>query len=197
MKEGIRMNERMSELEAKQRRLSRTKLLALIVIAAVPIFLSIMLFEIFPELQPRGTTNKGELIVPSIEAEKVNPVLLDYEGWLLLQPVGKSCDSDCQQMLYLSRQVIAGLGKDSGRVERVLIAPSGIDSAFQSYLSAEHADVTVVAADLALLNEISAKSPTAFLVDPNGNIMMFYTLETAGKPMLKDLKHLLKISNIG
>ena len=66
MKEGIRMNEPMSELEAKQRRLSRTKLLALIVIAAVPIFLSIMLFEIFPELQPRGTTNKGELIVPSI-----------------------------------------------------------------------------------------------------------------------------------
>jgi hypothetical protein len=34
-------------------------------------------------------------------------------------------------------------------------------------------------------------------MDPNGNIMMFYTLDKAGKLMLKDVKHLLKASNIG
>ena len=31
-----------------------------------------------------------------------------------------------------------------------------------------------------------------YLMDPLGNILMFYTLDKAGKPMLKDIKFLLK-----
>jgi hypothetical protein len=39
--------------------------------------------------------------------------------------------------------------------------------------------------------------PVLLLMDPNHNVMMLYSLDKAGKPMLRDLKHLLKISNIG
>jgi hypothetical protein len=36
-----------------------------------------------------------------------------------------------------------------------------------------------------------------FLMDPIGNIFMVYPKGKAGKPMMKDIKHLLKYSNIG
>ena len=36
-----------------------------------------------------------------------------------------------------------------------------------------------------------------YLVDPLGNIMMYYGFDFAGKELLKDLKKLLKNSNIG
>jgi len=35
------------------------------------------------------------------------------------------------------------------------------------------------------------------LVDPNGNIMMRYDDQATSKGMLKDVKKLLKLSNIG
>ena len=36
-----------------------------------------------------------------------------------------------------------------------------------------------------------------YLVDPLGNIMMYYAKDFVGKQLLKDLKKLLKNSNIG
>jgi len=55
----------------------------------------------------------------------------------------------------------------------------------------------VIEGNLGPLTAVSAAFPLLFLVDPNGNVMMYFTLEKAGKPMLGDLKHLLKLSNIG
>jgi cytochrome oxidase Cu insertion factor (SCO1/SenC/PrrC family) len=38
---------------------------------------------------------------------------------------------------------------------------------------------------------------TIYLLDPNGNMMMRYDEKATSKGMLKDIKKLLKISNIG
>ncbi len=187
----------MRKLTKTQIRGSRAKLLALIGIATIPIVLSILLFQYIPQLQPTGTTNNGQLVLPPVNVNDVSPNLLRYKKWLLLQTAEHSCSSDCKEMLYLSRQVIAGLGKDSDRVERVLIAPIGVNNQFKQHLLEEHRDVIVMGVDLIALDKINENFPLLFLVDPNGNIMMFYSLDKAGKPMLKDLKHLLKISNIG
>lgn len=187
----------MVEPSADQVRASRTKLLALIFIAATPIALSVLLFQYFPQWQPEGTTNNGELILPPAQAGEISEDLLSHEGWVLIQPVANDCDENCQQMLYLSRQVVIGLGKDAGRVERVLITRAEINEDFQQHLAGEHADISVLGADMSVLKAVSSQSPLLFLMDPNGNIMMYFSLEQAGKPMLKDLKHLLKLSNIG
>jgi len=40
-------------------------------------------------------------------------------------------------------------------------------------------------------------SELVFLVDPLGNIMMYYTPTHSGKDLLKDLQKLLKASQIG
>ena len=36
-----------------------------------------------------------------------------------------------------------------------------------------------------------------FLVDPLGNLMMFYDMEVAAKGVMRDLQKLLKVSQIG
>ena len=51
--------------------------------------------------------------------------------------------------------------------------------------------------DTESLSQVSLGRPGLFLRDPNGNVILFYPAKNAGKPMLKDLKHLLKLSNIG
>ena len=187
----------MTEPTPEQVKLSRAKLLTLMAIAFVPIFISILAFQFFPEWRPDGTTNRGELIMPPVQAGDISEDLMRYEGWVLLQPVTGQCDTDCQQMIYLSRQVVIALGREAGRVERALIAPNGIDAGLQQLISQEHADLSVLSVDRSRLDQVSAQSPLLFLMDPNGNIMMYFTLEKAGKPMLKDIKHLLKLSNIG
>lgn len=100
-------------------------------------------------------------------------------------------------MMYLSRQVVTALGKNTDRVQRVLLSPVALESELAAHVAAEHRDAMVIQAGTELLNGITETEPVLFLMDPNGNIMMFFNMEKAGKPMLKDLKHLLKISNIG
>ena len=36
-----------------------------------------------------------------------------------------------------------------------------------------------------------------YIVDPLGNVVLRYSHEQVGKPLLDDLKHLLKVSQIG
>jgi len=45
--------------------------------------------------------------------------------------------------------------------------------------------------------DILSQGAGIYVVDPLGNIMMFYAFEQIGKPMLKDMKKLLRTSNIG
>lgn len=187
----------MTEPTPEEIRASRTKLLTLIAIAFVPIMIAFLAFQYFPGWVPSGTTNQGELISPPINGAEISARLEKLESWGLLQPAGRACDSDCEQMLYLSRQVVTGLGKDAGRISRMLIVPGDLSDEFRDLLGREHPDVEVIAAETGLLDAVSEESPLLFLVDPNGNVMMYYSTEKAGKPMLRDLKHLLRLSNIG
>jgi hypothetical protein len=45
--------------------------------------------------------------------------------------------------------------------------------------------------------ENSSSSFVVYVVDPLGQLVMAYDVETVGKPLLLDLKHLLKVSSIG
>ena len=100
-------------------------------------------------------------------------------------------------MMYLSRQVVTALGKYTDRVERYVITRNVLDESTLSHIDEAHKRLIVIKGDPSALEAISAPQPLLFLVDPNGNVIMYYTMETAGKPMLKDIKHLLKNSSIG
>lgn len=183
--------------EGTNQRRSRIVFVGLVAVVVVPIVIAYILFFNVPSIIPSGTTNEGVLISPPLDARSISPALLESEGWLLLQPVETDCNQECEQILYLSRQVISGLGKNKVRVHRVLMTETPISDDFASLISSEHRDASVIVTGHERLDTITRVRPVLFLMDPNGNIMMYYSLDKAGKPMLKDLKHLLKISNIG
>ncbi len=186
---------------ASDNKIGRTKLVILISIAFVPIFVAYIVFFNFPELLPSMTTNNGTLIQPPIQLSELK--LEPEHKWLLLIPVGKSCDANCEETLHMTRQIHIGLGKYTPRIQRVILTQTKIDSAFEALLAREHNEVKLISIDgtstLAELKRLASGQfeQMVFVMDPNGNIMMYFTPDQVGKPMLKDLKHLLKISSIG
>ncbi len=178
-------------------RTGRARLALLAMIAFAPILIAYVVFFYFPGWIPSGTTNQGELIIPSVDGQDISTELGQYTSWVLMQAVASDCDEKCTQMLYLSRQVVIGLGKNAGRVKRALLAPVGVSAAFRDFLRREHADVRVIEVVHDLPGKASDEEPLLFLMDPRGQVMMYYSLEKAGKPMLKDLKHLLKAADMG
>ncbi len=184
------------------RAINRTRLLLIFAIGVVPVVLAWILQYHFPQWLPDMTTNEGTLIQPpiTIEGTRTYPA----GKWTLLIPVSDRCDETCRQVFYLSRQVHVALGKDSDRLQRVVFATVPLSTGFAEFLASRHGDVLIENADengvVEKLRTVAPGIPAetmVFLMDPHGNIMMVYSPGQGGKPMLKDLKHLLKVSGIG
>ncbi|HIG42107.1 MAG: hypothetical protein ABGY96_19735 [bacterium] len=196
----------MTELEPdRQRNISRNRihLSLLFGIGLMPVFIAFIVYVNFPQLLPTETTNQGRLIIPPISNTRLDLSLADSK-WSLLMPVGQTCDPDCKQRFYLARQTNVALGKESERVKRILLTTQQTPEIQISDLLREYPDMGQIQLDESLLRDTfrdvvpdSVSGNYIFLMDPHGNVMMVYTLEKMGGPLLKDLKHLLKLSNIG
>ena len=179
---------------------SRRTMVSLFAIGLVPVIVAWTVYNFFPGLLPESKTNVGTLISPPVSHELAD-ITLGERKWSLVMPVGEDCSEDCQQRFYFARQVNVALGKNSDRVQRIVVADAAtaLDSITEQYPDLIRVESSMVQFGKALKNFVAepVSGNYIYLMDPNGNIMMFYTLEEAGKPMLKDIKHLLKISNIG
>jgi hypothetical protein len=97
------------------------------------------------------------------------------------------------------------MNKDVPRVNRLLVFAQAPAAALMQRLAEEHADLRWVVRDEqagGLLQQFSGEGfgPEGgqyFLVDPLGNLMMYYDLEMPTKGIMRDLQKLLKISQIG
>jgi cytochrome oxidase Cu insertion factor (SCO1/SenC/PrrC family) len=172
-------------------------------IGLVPVVIAYVIFIYFPQFLPSVTTNQGQLITPPVSGEELR-LIDDSDKWSMIIPLGSSCDEVCVKRFYNARQVNVALGKEAQRVKRIMITNPSSDQRLVASLSRDYPDMDKVEVDLALAKTAFQKlianpfdGNYIFLMDPNGNIMMFYTLDQSGASMLKDIKFLLKISNIG
>ena len=187
------------ETDNKAQQSSRRKLLALFAIAVGPILIAYALFFYVPAIVPEGTTNEGQLVMPPYRSDSLIAALPDRH-WYIVHLADGTCEENCRQALHLTRQLHKALGKESLRVERVILTATS-QVALSELLDSEYNSVThivdpAVADALRALKE-EESGETLFVMDPNGNVMMWYREDQLGKPMLKDLKHLLRVSNIG
>lgn len=194
---------------AQVRRGRRTALL-LFALGFGPMILATVMFYT-GWLNPDSYSNEGQLITPPIPVQDLGllgadgqpleqrfSVAEDDRSWLLMV-TAEQCNQTCEDLLYLARQVNIALGKNANRVNRAALVGS-VPQELDSRWSGEYRLMERLQAPASLdwPDALGSRSePAILLVDPLGNIMMKYTDENTGKQMLKDLKHLLKLSTIG
>ncbi len=192
--------------DRRQRRL----LIGLAVLFLAPLGLAFYLYYGHGAWHPGGHVNAGELITPARPLPALALPLLG-EGntdsnflkrkWTFLYVEKGDCAESCRRRLYDTRQIRLALDRDMDRVQRVLVAEGGCCDA--RFLHDEHPDLIVIRATpaaaplLALLPDGGSAEPRVYLIDPLGNLMMFYEADVKPKGMLEDIKRLLRLSSIG
>lgn len=180
-----------------------------------PLLLSYVLYFWFPEMRPSGTTNYGQLInpaqpLPALSFVDTAGAPLDEKTftvrWSYVVTADASCDDTCLRALVLTRQVRLAQNEKRSRIQRVLVLrEAGAVAAVTQQLKAEHPDLRVIAqsgAEGARLSDVlKPGDATAYLFDPHGNWVLVYPAgrdtQTDFKGMQKDIKKLLRLSQIG
>jgi cytochrome oxidase Cu insertion factor (SCO1/SenC/PrrC family) len=200
--------------DAARDRRQRRVLIGLAVLFFAPIGLSFYLYYGHSGLEPGRRVNFGELVQPPRPLPAVALTLTDgrttgsdvfMHKWTLLYVGPGNCDARCRTALYDTRQVRLALDRDMDRVQRLFVAATPCCD--EGFLRATHPDLITVRADAAaapLLADLptpdSIPADTAgrvYVIDPLGNLMMYYRPDAKPKGMLEDLKRLLRLSHIG
>ncbi len=158
---------------------------------------------------PEGRTNNGKLILPPLDFTTLSLTNTgmafgteELDGrWALMIVPDENCTEDCEQMLYLSRQVHVALGRESDRVVRLFVQAEGADQnpeVVKEHPAMEWLNTDLIQTRNYLLQKAKEqKGSHLYIVDPLGNIMMHYTVENTGNDILRDMQKLLKLSQIG
>ena len=207
-------------VDATPERRQRRVLIGLALIFFAPLGLAFYLYYGPGTWHPGGRVNAGVLVEPARPLPALTLPILGggdttanfLKGkWTLLYVDLGPCAELCRARLYDTRQVRLALDRDMKRVQRVWIA--NVECCDAQFLRDQHPDLITIRGSaaaaplLALLPpsdtssageaSFASKAPPVYLIDPLGNLMMFYPAETKSKGILQDMKRLLRLSSIG
>ena len=179
------------------RRKGRLQLLLILLGVIGPMILATGMYK-FQFWVPEGRSYHGELIGNGQTRADIG-VQAQEDRWQLLVTAPKECSVDCQQLVYLARQVQIGLGRDAGRASHALAVAQPLSSDYDARLTREYPQLQRYPMDLTTFSKTTgdATVPQLWIIDPHGNLVLRYEPTVKGKDLLNDLRHLLKLSNIG
>jgi hypothetical protein len=188
--------------EKDQARRSNWPLYSILAICVLPIIAGTALYFLWT---PTHFVNHGDLLEPVPLAEVVlnrsdgrkftfselNP------NWSFVSVDDAVCDENCRKKLYLMRQLRLTQGKDAERIERVWLVRDGQQPSPRVLTGYEGTRAVVLAAGQSLGQFAHDGNVTGyiFLVDPFGNLMMRFSLDTDPSMIKKDIAKLLRISS--
>lgn len=195
---------------------SRLSLIFIFSLFAAPVVVAWLVFFVFPDWKPTGTSHHGQLVspvrlLPVFELGTVAGEFVDNSylrgKWTFVSVLQGECEESCVQLLYKVRQVRLTQGKNIDRVQRLLLwSTNGVSPDKQRDLQAHFPGLVI--ADLNVeehgellktlqLDDIDPfQASRTYLVDPLGNVMMSYEQDTEPRGIVKDLERLLKYSSL-
>ena len=185
----------------------RWKMLAIMLVCSLPVMAAYFAYYV---VRPQGHAGYGELITPvrpvsdqvGTSLDGASSPLAALKGqWLLVTVGGGACAQDCEQRLYLQRQLREMLGKDKERVDWVWLVNdhAPVADPLRQLLNS----ATVLRVDESALNNWLLAPPGKaltdflFVVDPLGNTMMRFPAQfdgTGAARARRDLDRLLSAS---
>jgi len=185
-----------------QRTKGRMQFLLIAALFFGPLLFAGWLYYSGDALQPESRANHGALLEPIVNLVDAVPgsVIHDSRAWRLLYAADGDCGEDCRNALYTLRQARLMLGKEMDRVERVFLHG---EQRPDTLLAAEEHRGLVTLHDAALLAVLVDQKPESlpaggfYLIDPHGNLVLYFSPEIEPRDMVDDMKRLLKLSRIG
>ena len=196
------------DADARRTASGRVKMLLVLLICALPVIASYLAYYV---IKPEGRTNYSELILPQ-RALPTDLALTDLQGrnvaavtlrgqWLLVVVAGGACDSLCERMLWLQRQLREALGRDKDRVDKLWLihdAATPTPRTLDAVNRGEPATVLRVppAALAAWLHGGAGEAleTQLYIVDPLGHWMMRSPPNPDPGKLRRDLEKLLRAS---
>ncbi len=200
--------------------------LTLLIIAAMfllPLMLAWLMYSGTLSYEPGSGRNLGTLIKPPVlidwhdvnrvkRQKDTQPALTTaadelLEHWVILYPVPAICDAACQQRVSSLRQIHRATGRHQSRVRLALLLDDTSPGETAKTLQAMYEKFTLIRDPCASLSKALAAIPAGtpgmsatkgdiYLIDPLGNIMMYYAADADPNHIRKDLKRLLTWSKL-
>lgn len=132
----------------------------------------------------------------------------EIKPWLMVFVTGQPCEITCKERIHYLQQLHVALGKDIQRVRRYYLDATGapLNAQSASLFREEYPSMGIAYSDAAALEsnmrevgvELSlVDQDYVLLIDPVGNVMMYYTSEQSAEDIMDDLETLLKYSSLG
>ncbi len=180
----------------------------LIAIFVVPLLIAIAMYSMRDYLPTMKTVSKGELIHPAQPIKTLSIQLatnetIDLQGlagkWTYIVYSPNGCDLQCEASLFKLRQTKKATGREANRIQSALL--TDINKVNTEILQRNQRTRVGQLLDFEIEDQPGKQKQlengVIYLIDPNGNLMMKYDISTTSRGMLKDIKKLLKVSNIG
>ena len=195
--------------EARRTTRGRLKMLLVLAACAAPVIASYTAFYL---LRPQSRSNYATLIEPS-RAMPANLPLTDLEGrtvsaaslrgqWLLIVVGRAACDSDCEQRLFMQRQLREMTGRERDRIDKIFLVTdeAPLAPALRAALTAAPA-TQVLRVPPAALQQWLVPAPGEsleshlYVVDPMGQWMMRAPPNAQPDKFKRDVDRLLRASS--
>lgn len=161
------------------RRAGQLRLLAMLALCLLPVVAAWFSYRFLP---PEGGKSYGEML-PTVHFVAAEQQAWPRGQWVLVTQTAAACLQPCRQRLYAMRQVHLALGEAAPRVRRVLL----------------HDRQAVAASDGVLLlpqrHTLQPERQGFYLIDPQGNQLLFYADTLRPERIIRELAMVLKVNN--
>jgi hypothetical protein len=199
---------------------SRTALVLIAAMFILPLVLAWLMQSGAIDFKPESARNLGDLVEPPVPADweeslifvpAINNASRDElsvffdRHWVILHVIPSPCPSSCLEAISALRQIHKASGRNQSRIRIALLLQSDnhpetisrVGEIYHLFQLAENPNGNIRSILEDVANNFSTRAEgSSYLIDPIGNIMMFYEAGSDPNNLKNDLKRLLTWSKL-